>query len=95
MHSYANVLFAAATSSALTDRDEHTRHLAVMPVFHVAGKLNAVDPNDSGGTTVLLTRYEPEAHCRRACGPRADRRLDHHADGPGATAAAGGRGAID
>jgi long-chain acyl-CoA synthetase len=63
MHSYANVLFAAATSSALTDRDEHTRHLAVMPVFHVAGKLNAVDsPMIQGGTTVLLTRYEPEAY---------------------------------
>ncbi len=63
MHSYENVLFAAATSSALTDRDETTRHLAVMPVFHVAGKLNAVDsPMVQGGTTVLLTRYEPEAY---------------------------------
>ncbi|SIR65356.1 AMP-binding protein [Natronorubrum daqingense] len=63
MHSYENVLFAAATSSALTDRDGGTRHLAVMPVFHVAGKLNAVDsPMIRGGTSILLTRYEAEAY---------------------------------
>lgn len=63
MHSYENVLFAAATSSALTDRDSGTRHLAVMPVFHVAGKLNAVDsPMIQGGTSILLTRYEAEAY---------------------------------
>lgn len=32
-----------------------------MPVFHVAGKLNAVDsPLIDGGTTVLLTRFETE-----------------------------------
>ncbi len=63
MHSYANVCFAAATSSALSEQDEDTRHLAVMPMFHVAGKLNAVDtPMIRGGTVVLLTRYEPEAY---------------------------------
>lgn len=61
MHTYGNVLFVAASSATLQGLDAETRHLAVMPVFHVAGKLNAVDvPMVRGGTTVLLTRYETE-----------------------------------
>lgn len=61
-HTYQTILYKAASTATVYDFDESTSHLAVMPVFHVAGKLNAVDtPLIDGGTVVLLTRYSAEA----------------------------------
>ncbi|MFB6170143.1 MAG: AMP-binding protein [Haloarculaceae archaeon] len=61
-HTYWTILHKAASTATVYGFDGDTRHLAVMPVFHVAGKLNAVDsPLVDGGTVVLLTRYDPEA----------------------------------
>lgn len=61
-HTYLTILFKAASTAAVSDFDRDGRQLAVMPVFHVAGKLNAVDaPLIHGGSVILLTRYEPKA----------------------------------
>ncbi|WP_254762758.1 AMP-binding protein [Natrinema marinum] len=60
-HTYWTVLHKAAATATIYGFDAETSHLAVMPVFHVAGKLNAVDaPVVDGGTVVLLTRFETE-----------------------------------
>lgn len=62
MHTYETILHKAGTYATLYNFDATDVHLGVMPVFHVAGKLNTVDtPLVRGGTTVLLTRYEPKA----------------------------------
>ncbi|WP_408960568.1 AMP-binding protein [Natrinema sp. 74] len=62
MHTYETILHKAGTNATLYNFDEEDVHFGVMPVFHVAGKLNTVDtPLVGGGATALLTRYEPEA----------------------------------
>lgn len=61
-HTHWTILHKAASTATIYGFGGDTRHLAVMPIFHVAGKLNAVDsPLVDGGTVVLLTRYDPEA----------------------------------
>jgi long-chain acyl-CoA synthetase len=60
-HTHWTILHKAAATATVYEFDEETRQLAVMPVFHVAGKLNAVDsPLVVGGSVVLMTRFEVE-----------------------------------
>lgn len=64
-HTYDTILYKAASTATVYDFGPETRHLAVMPIFHVAGKLNTVDcPLIDGGSVVLLTRYSAEALMR-------------------------------
>jgi long-chain acyl-CoA synthetase len=59
-HTHETILYKAASNAAVMGADESTRLLEVMPVFHVAGKLFAVDtPVIQGSSVVLLTRYSP------------------------------------
>ena len=61
-HTHWTILHKAGGASSIYGFDNRTRHLAVMPIFHVAGKLNAVDsPLIDGGTVILLTRFDTEA----------------------------------
>ncbi|WP_174811940.1 AMP-binding protein [Salinadaptatus halalkaliphilus] len=61
-HTYETILTKAASNAAVTGYGDDTRLLEVMPIFHVAGKLFAVDtPLIHGSTVVLLTRYSPDA----------------------------------
>lgn len=61
-HTYWTILHKAASTATVYNFSSDTRHLAVMPIFHVAGKLNTVDcPLIDGGSVVLLTRYSAEA----------------------------------
>ncbi|THE63715.1 hypothetical protein D8Y22_18080 [Salinadaptatus halalkaliphilus] len=60
VHSHWNVTYKAVIRNQGPDRDEV--QLAVMPVFHVAGKLGTVDGQAvSGNHVVILPRYTPEA----------------------------------
>lgn len=59
VHTHWNVTFKAVARSQVPTPD--VIQLAVMPVFHVAGKLGAVDgPTVSGQQVVVLPRYTPE-----------------------------------
>jgi long-chain acyl-CoA synthetase len=61
-HTYGTVLYKAASNAAVMNADRETRILEVMPIFHVAGKLFAVDtPLIYGSSVVLLARYGAEA----------------------------------
>ncbi|WP_254538396.1 AMP-binding protein [Halomarina litorea] len=61
-HTHRTILYKAASNATAMGYNDATRFLEVMPIFHVAGKLFGVDtPMVSGGTTVLLTRYSPDA----------------------------------
>lgn len=61
-HTYETICYKAASNATVCGFDGSSRLLEVMPIFHVAGKLFAVDtPLLHGGTVVLLTRYSPEA----------------------------------
>ncbi|MBU2549345.1 MAG: AMP-binding protein [Proteobacteria bacterium] len=61
MLTYGNALFKGAAASSFYQVVQDEVFLAVMPICHIAGNvLGVVMPAYSGGTVVLLTRFEPD-----------------------------------
>lgn len=61
VHTHWNVLFKAATTTTVRRYDESDTALAVMPMFHVAGKQRYCDAFAVAGChVVLLSRYTPD-----------------------------------
>jgi len=62
MLTYGNALFKTAASFHANQMKPDNVLLSVMPIFHIAGMVMGLNiPVYSGVTTVLLTRFEPEA----------------------------------
>ncbi|MDN4592480.1 AMP-binding protein [Polycladomyces subterraneus] len=62
MLTYRNAQFKTDCLTRTFGYQQEDVSLAVMPIFHIAGMLNGVNvPIYTGGTTVLMTRYTPEA----------------------------------
>lgn len=62
MLTYGNALFKTAASFHANGLSEKDRSLAVAPLCHIAGMVMGVNlPVYSGATSILLTRFDPEA----------------------------------